>query len=201
MTDHSEASWKRFLSYRKLANWLSLSRRWFIYKAYGAEGLNALLLSFPPELVTSTLLQHGAVIGNDSILYSPLIVHNYGSRHGKHYENLHIGHHCYIGRDVFFDLSGRVTLEEHVTVSMRVTIITHTHAGESPLTQLGLEPDYGPVTIQYGAYIGAGAILLHGVTIGSRTIIGAGAVVTESIPAGVVAVGVPARVVRVVEEK
>jgi maltose O-acetyltransferase len=46
------------------------------------------------------------------------------------------------------------------------------------------------------ATIGAGAVLIDRVTVGARTVIGAGAVVTEDVPAGVVAVGVPARVVR-----
>ncbi|WP_305847127.1 DapH/DapD/GlmU-related protein, partial [Zoogloea sp. LCSB751] len=53
-----------------------------------------------------------------------------------------------------------------------------------------------PVTIEDRVWIGGGAILLPGVTIGRRAIIGAGAVVTRDIPADSVAVGNPARVIR-----
>ncbi len=52
------------------------------------------------------------------------------------------------------------------------------------------------VSVEAGAWIGAGAKILDGVTIGERAVIGAGAVVRDSIPAQAVAVGIPARVVR-----
>lgn len=57
-----------------------------------------------------------------------------------------------------------------------------------------------PISIGNDVYIGVNAIILAGVTVGDRCIIGAGAVVTKSIPANSVAVGVPARVVKTVDE-
>ena len=57
-----------------------------------------------------------------------------------------------------------------------------------------------PVKIEDGAWIGGGAIILPGVTIGRNAVIGAGAVVTKDIPANAVAVGSPARVIRYQEE-
>jgi maltose O-acetyltransferase len=56
-----------------------------------------------------------------------------------------------------------------------------------------------PITIGDNVWLGGGAIVLPGVTIGADTVVGAGAVVTRDLPAGVVAVGNPARVVREVE--
>lgn len=53
-----------------------------------------------------------------------------------------------------------------------------------------------PITIEDNVWLGGGVIVLGGVTIGADTVVGAGAVVTESLPAGVLAVGNPARVVR-----
>jgi maltose O-acetyltransferase len=53
-----------------------------------------------------------------------------------------------------------------------------------------------PVTIGDNVWLGGGAIVLPGVTIGENSVIGAGAVVTKDVPAGVVAVGNPARPVR-----
>jgi acetyltransferase-like isoleucine patch superfamily enzyme len=58
---------------------------------------------------------------------------------------------------------------------------------------------YGP-TIEDGALIGVGALLLPNVTIGAQALVGAGAVVTKSVPAGSVVMGVPARFVREVRE-
>ena len=57
-----------------------------------------------------------------------------------------------------------------------------------------------PVKIEDGVWIGGGAIILPGVTIGRNAVIGAGAVVTKDIPANAVAVGSPARVIRYQEE-
>ena len=53
-----------------------------------------------------------------------------------------------------------------------------------------------PITIGDNVWIGGGAIVLAGVSIGDNSIVGAGAVVTRDVPANVVAVGNPARVVR-----
>jgi maltose O-acetyltransferase len=63
--------------------------------------------------------------------------------------------------------------------------------------QLRRKQEYGkPIRIGSDVWVGGGAIICAGVTIGSRTVIGAGSVVTRDIPEGVVAVGNPCRVLR-----
>ena len=70
--------------------------------------------------------------------------------------------------------------------------------GRSPTTAWSRSTSGGGPTIVIGAdvWLGSGAIVLAGVTIGANTVVGAGAVVTRDLPANVVAVGNPARVVR-----
>ena len=58
-----------------------------------------------------------------------------------------------------------------------------------------------PVTIEDGGWIGGGAIILPGVTIGKGSVIGAGSIVTKDIPPHSVAVGNPCRVIRTIEEE
>ena len=58
-----------------------------------------------------------------------------------------------------------------------------------------------PITVGNNVWIGAGTIVLGGVTIGDNTVIGAGSVVTKDIPSGVIAVGVPCRVLREITEE
>jgi acetyltransferase-like isoleucine patch superfamily enzyme len=79
---------------------------------------------------------------------------------------------------------------------MRTTILTHQDLGQSPLKKRIYPTQQSPVLIKKGAYIGAGAILLQGVSIGKLSVVGAGAVVTKDVPDFSLVVGVPAKVIR-----
>jgi acetyltransferase-like isoleucine patch superfamily enzyme len=168
---------------------------WAAYAAYQAEGINALLLLMPAKFIVPTLRQHGAQIGERAEIHSPLIIHNASAERGKHYANLKIGNDCYFGRDVFFDLKDAIRIEENVTVSMRVTFITHTDVGKSPVAAR-LPASHAPIVIKRGAYLGAGVTVLQGAEIGAEAIVGAGALVRENVEAGTTVGGVPARTLR-----
>jgi acetyltransferase-like isoleucine patch superfamily enzyme len=165
---------------------------WAAYAAYQAEGINALLLVMPAKFIVPTLRQHGAQIGERVEIHSPLITHNASAERGKHYANLIIGNDCYFGRDVFFDLKDEIRIEDNVTVSMRVTLITHTDVGKSPVAER-LPPSHAPIVLRRGAYLGAGVTVLQGVEIGAGAIVGAGALVRENVAAGATVGGVPAQ--------
>ncbi|MBC8509833.1 MAG: acyltransferase [Anaerolineales bacterium] len=167
---------------------------WLVYCAYRAEGINGLLVIMPAKLIALTLSKYGAKIGEHVEMHSPLIIHNAGPEHGRHYQHFVVGDNCYIGRDVFLDLKDEICIQDQVTVSMRVTFITHTDVGKSPIVAQK-PPTHAPIILRRGAYIGAGAIILQGVEIGEDAIVGAGAVVTKSVPPCSLVVGVPARVV------
>lgn len=165
---------------------------WSAYAAYKAEGINVLLLFMPAKFIVPTLRQHGAQIGERAEIHSPLIIHNASAERGKHYANLIIGNDCYLGRDVFFDLKDEIRIEENVTVSMRVTFITHTDVGKSPVASR-LPPSHAPIVLRRGAYLGAGATVLQGVEIGAEAVVGAGALVRENVAPRITVGGVPAR--------
>jgi acetyltransferase-like isoleucine patch superfamily enzyme len=164
------------------------------YRSYKAEGLNGLFQVLPAKLLAPTLVKHGARIGENIEIHTPITFHNVSAEPGRHYSNLQVGVDCYFGREVFIDLADKITVEDKVTVSMRAMFLTHAHAGKSPLTERTFPPIHAPIVLKRGCYIGAGAIILHGITIGEEAIIGAGAVVTRDVPAHCTAVGVPARV-------
>jgi len=163
-----------------------------VYRAYSVEGINALLLFMPAKLIAPTLGGHGATVGQRVEIHSPLLIHNADPRPGRHYANLVIGDDCYFGRDVFFDLKNQLRFEDRVTVSMRVTFITHTDVGKSPIADR-MPPSHAPILLRRGAYVGANATILQGVEIGAEALIGASALVRECVPAGATVVGVPAR--------
>ena len=112
--------------------------------------------------------------------------------------NLRTGRDTFIGDDCLLDMAGQLTLGNQVTLAERVTVLTHTNVGyrDHPL-QREFPAMVAAVSIGDGSFIGAGATLLPGVKIGPKTAVGAGAVVTADLIGGVVAVGVPARIIRV----
>ena len=78
--------------------------------------------------------------------------------------------------------------------------ITATHPIDPHVRRIGWETAK-PITVGDNVWLSSGVILCPGVTIGDDTVVGAGAVVTRDLPAGVVAMGVPARAVREISER
>jgi len=99
-----------------------------------------------------------------------------------------IGDRCKV--EAFAFIPSGVTIEDEVFVGPRATFTNdlHPHAvGDWSIT---------PTIVKKGASVGAGAVIVCGVTIGEGAIVGAGAVVTKDVPAGITVVGNPARPVR-----
>jgi maltose O-acetyltransferase len=93
-----------------------------------------------------------------------------------------------------------ITIGDDVQIGPNVQLLTPTHPVAAAPRRDKWEAG-APITIGNNVWLGGGAIVLAGVTIGDNTIVGAGAVVTKDLPADVVAVGSPARVVREVPER
>ena len=86
-----------------------------------------------------------------------------------------------------------VTIGDDVQIGPNVQLLTATHPTDAAVRASGWELAH-PITI--GGALGGGVIIGPGVTVGDRTVVGAGAVVVRDLPADVVAVGNPARVIR-----
>lgn len=106
-----------------------------------------------------------------------------------------------LGERVFFNFNcvildvAQVTIGNHVMFGPGVQVYTATHPLDAEERRGGLE-SAKPIIIGDDVWIGGGAILCPGVTVGARTVIGAGSVVTKDIPADVFAAGNPCRVIR-----
>ena len=115
------------------------------------------------------------------------------------------GHHVHFGKNVYANYNLTLVDDTHIYVGdytmfgPNVTIATAGHPIEPSLRQRGLQYNM-PVHIGKNCWLGAGVIVMPGVTIGDNTVIGAGSIVTRDIPSGVVAVGNPCRVLREVGE-
>lgn len=116
---------------------------------------------------------------------------------GYHKNAMRVGAGTWIGQQCFFHSAGGITIGSNVGIGPAVKILTSAHElGRLDLPILHSPVRFAPVTIEDGADIGTGAILLPGVTVGRGAQVGAGAVVTRDVPAFAVAAGNPARVLR-----
>jgi len=160
---------------------------------YGYEAIN-LLLRITPSYLTISILRHfGATIGKNVRIQAPFLIHN-ADQIEPIYSNLTIGNDCYIGRDCLFDLMGKIIIGNKVTISHRVVLNTHTHAGKSPLRNRELEVSKGDIIILDGVYLGSNTSVLECVTIGPNSIIGAFSLVNKDLPGNIVGFGIPCKV-------
>lgn len=88
-----------------------------------------------------------------------------------------------------------ITIGEDVQIGPNVQLLTPTHPTEPEPRRAKIEAGE-PIVIGDNVWLGGGVIVCPGVTIGENTVVGAGAVVTRDLPANVIAVGNPARVIR-----
>lgn len=114
--------------------------------------------------------------------------------------NTHFGNNVYANFNLTLVDDTDIFVGNNVMFAPNVTISTAGHPID-PELRLRVGQFNMPVHIGNNVWIGAGAIVLPGVTIGDNTVIGAGSVVTRDIPANVVAFGSPCRVVREIGER
>jgi len=108
---------------------------------------------------------------------------------------LTIGANCYINAPTFLDLTAPIAIGDGVGVGHHAVFITEGHTQGPPTKRLGASNPQ-PIIVHTGAWIGADVTLLPGAIVGAGSVIGAGSLVVGEIPANVVAVGRPAKVVR-----
>ena len=115
------------------------------------------------------------------------------------------GHHVHLGSNVYANAGLKLVDDTHIHIGdctmlgPNVVIATAGHPIDPELRSQGLQYNM-PVHIGTNCWLGAGTLVMPGVTIGDNTVIGAGSVVTRDIPANVVAVGNPCRVLRPISE-
>lgn len=111
------------------------------------------------------------------------------------HRKLVIGKASMLSIGCFLDLSEGITIGDRVSFGPEVMVITGAHQYKDGRRRAG-QLNAQPVTIGRGAWLGARAIILPGVTIGEGAIVAAGAVVTQDVPPHTLVAGVPARIKR-----
>ncbi|EJW09854.1 Maltose O-acetyltransferase [Rhodovulum sp. PH10] len=155
---------------------LAANREWLV--RYNAS------LARPLPERHALLAERLAAVGAGAVVRPPF--------HCDYGFNISLGDHVFLNFDcVILDVCA-VTIGDKTQIGPGVQILAADHPRDPATRDAGLE--FGrPITIGRNVWIGGGAILLPGVTIGDDAVIGAGSVVTRDVPAGATAFGNPAR--------
>jgi len=129
----------------------------------------------------AAILRQCAAVGTNVRLRWPVVIY--------HPEGLRLGNDVAIGEFSHIRASGGVTIGNRVLLASHVVVTSRTHPLAPP--RWGVTEDR-PIVIEDDVWIGAGAIVLPGVTLGRGSVVAAGAVVTRSVPPMTVVAGVPA---------
>jgi acetyltransferase-like isoleucine patch superfamily enzyme len=119
------------------------------------------------------------------VIFAPF--HTNFGRHIKLGKNVFINHAC-----SFLDLGG-IVIEDDVLIGPKVNLITENHPVEPSQRKM---LDLRSILVKRNAWIGAGATILPGVTIGENSIVAAGAVVNKDVPANTIVGGIPAKILK-----
>jgi acetyltransferase-like isoleucine patch superfamily enzyme len=145
------------------------------------------------------------VLGNDVAIRQPDLVNLYGCTIGDDtkigafveiQKNAKVGSRCKISSHTF--ICEGVTIEDEVFVGHGVVFINDRYPRATSDGKVQTESNWQviPTIVKRGASIGSGAVILCGVMIGERALVGAGAVVTKDVPADSIVAGVPSRIVK-----
>lgn len=172
-----------------------------IRELLGRERLHRRLVAAAPgaQLAPTVEIRSPARLrlGAGSVIDARVLLHCGGMEWSGGEGGIGIGARVYIGPNSVLFGAGGITIGDAVQISPGVVISSHQHTFAEPGVEIRDQPiSFAPVIVERDVWIGANATILPGVRVGAGSVIGAGAVVTRDVPAGSVAVGVPAKVVR-----
>ena len=145
-------------------------------------------LPFSSEYMSLMVELFRGNIGENSIVTAPI--------QGVCFERITVGKNVYMNSNILFMARGGITIEDNVQIAANVQLLTNNHDEYERAVLLTK-----PIVLKEGAWIGAGATILPGVTVGRHAIVGASSVVTKDVPDYAVVVGSPARVLKYLDKE
>jgi acetyltransferase-like isoleucine patch superfamily enzyme len=137
-------------------------------------------------------------IGKGTVIRHNATVNMYSSYAGVSlHPSLTLGNNVFVSPGFLAEVADSILIEDNVTIGCSVTLLSDSHGTDPSLLSYRDCPlKTGPVVLKQGCWLGKDVIVMPGVTIGVKTIVGAGSIVTESLPDYVMAVGSPARIIK-----
>jgi|SRR6185437_11560862 len=188
---------------RRLGRDLALARARADCALNGIEVVCDLLHHSSDSALIERLLVHwGATLGPGTYFKGYLTIDNASGDDDatNDFRHLSIGRRVFVGKNVSLDLPARIVIHDEAIISAGVTILTHADCGQRQMSRY-FPRKTGDVEIGFGSWLGANATVLCGVTIGNDCVVGASALVAESVPDGEIWAGVPARKIGTAAER
>ena len=159
---------------------LSLKQTKILFKLNHTEPMTEKYDSLLRELLNNN-------IGENSRITTPFA--------GAAFDKMKLGNNVFINSNCLAMARGGITIEDDVMLAGNVQLLSNNHDEYERQILTCAE-----ILIKKGAWIGAGATILPGITIGKYAIVGAGAIVTKDVPDYSVVVGIPAKVVKTLDK-
>ncbi len=174
-----------------VADWLKrIDTRWTLFKISARTGC-----VFEPGVEVRN--PDRLTIGGGTIVASGVLLHCGGFAWSNGGGGISLGSDSYVGPHSVLFGAGEIHIGDKVAIGPDCVITSHGHRfGRLDVPILDQDTRFERVTIEDDVYIGAGAVILHGVTVGKGAVIGAGSVVPRDVPPHSVVLGVPARTSR-----
>jgi acetyltransferase-like isoleucine patch superfamily enzyme len=173
---------------------------WCFYKRRLHSCGRKLQIMSPKSLIGLNCL----AVGDGFISFSGLQLEIFDTLNANYQTNMRIGDNVSINYDCHIGCINQIIVGNNVLIASRVYISDHSH-GLSDYSDINIPPSQriihskGPVIIEDNVWLGEGVVVLPGVTIGKGTIVGANSVVTRNLPPYTVCAGVPAKVLKKIE--
>ena len=182
---------------KKLRRLVAFIEFWRVYgsgKVLGMTYVVSYLRNPNPAITTRLLRAFGASIGSKTTFKRGVRIDNSFEDQASTGDlaNLVVGEDCYIGDDVYFDLSNKIVIEDSAVIAGHVSLITHADCNRSEFLN-AIFPRYcAPIKIGRGAWLGFNCTLLAGVEVGENTLVASSALLTASADSHSVYAGIPA---------
>jgi acetyltransferase-like isoleucine patch superfamily enzyme len=190
----SLAQWRTWLVKRRWYERNRTRRRRLRLNRHAAEG--GFFIRYPIEGEALEALDSGRLRIGEGTLLEPGCWLTLSSE-----ARITIGEGCFLNRNTMLAAMELIEIGDHVMFANNCFVGDADHRYDDPATPItwqGFEPQ-GPVRIGSNCWFGVGCVVTGGVEIGDRCVIGANSVVTKDLPAGVIAAGAPAKVIREIE--
>ena len=166
-----------------------------VYPRYFAAGDDVTVCDYA---FLHCLSLRGVCIGSHTSIDRNLWLHCGGRPDDHDHGYVEIGENSFIGCNAVLGAGGGIHIGNDVLIGQSVSLHAEKHVFEDPqrlIREQGVS--YQGIVIEDNVWIGSRAVILDGVTVGSGAVVGAGSVVTRSVPPMAIVAGVPARVIRI----